>query len=170
MVLIIDVFNNSHTKPKYKKTDSIFIQTVVLFKHFVQFWCTFARLRNILRKGGCGGVRGYVSVSLTSMRRILSTNLFRHIDIFDTSPPPHASSTVGRLSAFTLNFYRKSTSDRTNMDLSDMRKKYKCDEEVSCIQRTVSYLFQDVIYSDLKPNPLPDLCNCEVMMIVQSEM
>uniref|UniRef100_A0A3Q4AAR7 pyridoxal 5'-phosphate synthase n=1 Tax=Mola mola TaxID=94237 RepID=A0A3Q4AAR7_MOLML len=63
------------------------------------------------------------------MRRILSANLFRHIALFDLSRPTHASVTVGRLGVCALHFYRKSTSDRTTMDLSDMRKKYKGDEE-----------------------------------------
>lgn len=69
------------------------------------------------------------------MRRILSRNLFKHIGVFGGNPPSHASLT-GRHSVFALNFYRKSTSDRTNMDLSDMRKKYKGDEEVSGLQMT----------------------------------
>lgn len=79
------------------------------------------------------------------MTRILSPNLFRRL--FDTSPP-------SRLSVFAPKFCRKLTSDRTNMDLSDMRKKYKGDAEVSCavICHTVSCL-----------------CHCVVVKTVQYE-
>ncbi|XP_030255938.1 pyridoxine-5'-phosphate oxidase [Sparus aurata] len=63
------------------------------------------------------------------MRRILSTAVLRHIGLLGTIPPSHASLTAGQQRVFALNFYRKSTSDGTTMDLSDMRKKYKGDED-----------------------------------------
>ncbi|XP_068592941.1 pyridoxine-5'-phosphate oxidase [Cebidichthys violaceus] len=66
-------------------------------------------------------MRGDVSVSLTSMRHTLSASLLGLIRVFGRNPPSRAW--------FALNFCRKSSSERTNMDLSNMRKKYKGDEE-----------------------------------------
>lgn len=90
------------------------------------------RFQNIfyVSRGGGGGARGAVlrQCPFSNMTRILGPKLFRRL--FDTSPPSYAR--VGRLSVFAPKFYRKLTSDRTNMDLSDMRTKYKGDEEVSC--------------------------------------
>ena len=73
---------------------------------------------------------------MTSMRRILSTKSLKLIGVFGRNPPSHACLTVGQ-SVCALNFSRKLTSDGTNMDLSNMRKKYKGDEEVRGVQRTV---------------------------------
>lgn len=70
------------------------------------------------------------------MRRILSANLLGQISLFGRNPPSHASLTAGQQRVCALSFCRKSSSDRTNMDLSDMRKKYKGDEEVSGIEKT----------------------------------
>ncbi|XP_040033254.1 pyridoxine-5'-phosphate oxidase [Gasterosteus aculeatus] len=64
-------------------------------------------------------MRGDVSDSLTSMRRTLG--LLGLIRVFGRNPSSRAS--------FALNFCRKSSSERPTMDLSDMRKKYKGDEE-----------------------------------------
>ncbi|XP_042254150.1 pyridoxine-5'-phosphate oxidase [Thunnus albacares] len=74
-------------------------------------------------------MRRYVSTNLTSMRRILSKDLLRHTSLFGRYLPSQTSLTFGRQSDFALKFTRKATSDRTSMDLSDMRKKYKGDEE-----------------------------------------
>ncbi|KAM6964513.1 pyridoxine-5'-phosphate oxidase [Tautogolabrus adspersus] len=74
-------------------------------------------------------MRAYVSVSLTTMRRILSVNLLRCIGVFSRNPPSHASLAAVHKSVFLQSFSRKSTSDGATMDLSDMRKKYKGDEE-----------------------------------------
>ncbi|XP_042371185.1 pyridoxine-5'-phosphate oxidase-like, partial [Plectropomus leopardus] len=77
-------------------------------------------------------MRCYVSVSLiTSMRRILSVNFLLkwQIGLFARNPPVHASVTAGQHRVCALNLCRKSSSERANMDLSDMRKKYKGDEE-----------------------------------------
>ncbi|XP_059181094.1 pyridoxine-5'-phosphate oxidase [Centropristis striata] len=64
------------------------------------------------------------------MRRILSANLLRKISLLGRNhSPSHASLTAGRQRVFLLSFCRKSSTERTNMDLSDMRKKYKGDEE-----------------------------------------
>ncbi|KAI3364924.1 hypothetical protein L3Q82_001104 [Scortum barcoo] len=63
------------------------------------------------------------------MRRTLSTTLLRSIGVFVRNPPSNASLTAARKGVFAQNFCRKSTTDRTSMDLSDMRKKYKGDEE-----------------------------------------
>lgn len=68
----------------------------------------------------------YVS-GMTIMRRILRANLFELNGPLD--PIPVASG----LTAFATNLYRKSTGDHAIMDLSNMRKKYKGDEDVSCI-------------------------------------
>lgn len=76
------------------------------------------------------------------MRRILSTAVLRHIGLLGTIPPSHASLTAGQQRVFALNFYRKSTIDGTTMDLSDMRKKYKGDEDVSGF----SYLCQGKMF------------------------
>ncbi|XP_068439490.1 pyridoxine-5'-phosphate oxidase [Clinocottus analis] len=67
-------------------------------------------------------MRAYVIiVSVTSMRRTLSVKLLGLISVFGRNPPSRVS--------FVPIFCRKSSSDPTNMDLSDMRKKYKGDEE-----------------------------------------
>ncbi|XP_034564533.1 pyridoxine-5'-phosphate oxidase [Notolabrus celidotus] len=63
------------------------------------------------------------------MRRILSTSLLRFNGVFRGNPPSEVSLTAGKRRALVLNFNCKSTSDHTTMDLSDMRKKYKGDEE-----------------------------------------
>ncbi|CAJ1079942.1 pyridoxine-5'-phosphate oxidase [Xyrichtys novacula] len=63
------------------------------------------------------------------MRRILSANLFSLIGVFCGNPAPKVPLTAVKRSVLVLNFSRKLTSDRTTMDLSDMRKKYKGDEE-----------------------------------------
>ncbi|XP_060884429.1 pyridoxine-5'-phosphate oxidase [Labrus mixtus] len=74
-------------------------------------------------------MRTDVSVSSTSMRRKLSVDLLRCIGVFSGIPPSHASLTAGNKNVFLQSFSRKSTSDGSTMDLSDMRKKYKGDEE-----------------------------------------
>nr|XP_020505468.1 pyridoxine-5'-phosphate oxidase isoform X1 [Labrus bergylta] len=74
-------------------------------------------------------MRPDVSVSSTSMRRILRVDLLRCIGVFSGNPPSHASLTAVHKNAFLQSFSRKSTSDSSTMDLSDMRKKYKADEE-----------------------------------------
>ncbi|XP_053197447.1 pyridoxine-5'-phosphate oxidase [Scomber japonicus] len=63
------------------------------------------------------------------MRRILSNNLLSHICLFGRNLPSHASVTFGLRSDFAQKLIRKATTDSTSMDLSDMRKKYKGDEE-----------------------------------------
>ncbi|XP_037319421.1 pyridoxine-5'-phosphate oxidase [Pungitius pungitius] len=55
------------------------------------------------------------------MRRILSTSLLGLTRVFGRNRPSRAS--------FPVNFCRKSSTERPTMDLSDMRKKYKGDEE-----------------------------------------
>uniref|UniRef100_A0A3B4Z1X0 pyridoxal 5'-phosphate synthase n=1 Tax=Stegastes partitus TaxID=144197 RepID=A0A3B4Z1X0_9TELE len=62
------------------------------------------------------------------MRRILSANLLRNTCLFGANLPSHASVAAGR-QTWTLNSCRKSSGETTSMDLSDMRKKYKGDEE-----------------------------------------
>lgn len=79
-------------------------------------------------------VRDDVSISFTSMRRTLSGTVLRNIGLFNSNLPCLVTSSVARLRVFGPHSHRKLTSDRTNMDLSDMRKKYKGDEEVSCIR------------------------------------
>ncbi|XP_033964077.1 pyridoxine-5'-phosphate oxidase [Pseudochaenichthys georgianus] len=64
----------------------------------------------------------YVSVSLTIMRRILIANLL----LRQSSLLPQ---TAGHRRVCARNFYRKLSSEDTNMDLSNMRKKYKGDED-----------------------------------------
>ncbi|XP_003961180.1 pyridoxine-5'-phosphate oxidase [Takifugu rubripes] len=60
---------------------------------------------------------------MTTMRRILRANLFKINGPLD--PIPFASG----LTAFAANLCRRSTSDHTAMDLSNMRKKYKGGED-----------------------------------------
>lgn len=91
-------------------------------------------------------VRDDVSISFTSMRRILSGTVLRNIGLFNSNLSSSVTSSVARLSVFEPHSHRKLTSERTNMDLSDMRKKYKGDEEVSCIQGHVNNQFQVIIY------------------------
>lgn len=84
-------------------------------------------------------VRNDVSISFTSMRRKLSGYVavyyvLRNIGLFNSNLPSLVSSSVARLNVFELHSHRQLTSDRTNMDLSDMRKKYKGDEEVSAFK------------------------------------
>lgn len=78
-----------------------------------------------LRKGVC--VRSYVS-DTTTMRRTLRANLFRLVGPLDLS------LLGSRSTAFATNFCRKSSSDHKAMDLSNMRKKYKEGEDVSCVR------------------------------------
>ncbi|KAM4526551.1 pyridoxine-5'-phosphate oxidase [Fundulus heteroclitus] len=63
------------------------------------------------------------------MRRILSTSLLRHFTLFGRNPCSRIDLTVGGRSVLALRFCSKTTSDRSDMDLSNMRKKYKGDEE-----------------------------------------
>lgn len=65
------------------------------------------------------------------MRRILSTDLLRHLRLFSRNLSPQISLPAVKRGAFALNLSRKSTTDSASMDLSNMRKKYKGDEEVS---------------------------------------
>ncbi|KAG7227739.1 hypothetical protein INR49_029504 [Caranx melampygus] len=60
------------------------------------------------------------------MRRILSANLSRYISLFGRNLPSRASLTP---CAFAPYFCTKSTTGNSSMDLSNMRKKYKGDEE-----------------------------------------
>ena len=90
------------------------------------------------------------------MRRTLSGVLLRRIALFDLSRPTNASVTLGRVGVLSLHFNRKSTTDRSAMDLSSMRKKYKGDEEVSDMQGLC----------DSAPGLQTRLCSCEVMVIV----
>lgn len=83
-----------------------------------------ARLHNPLRKG-------YVRVVLTSMRRILSVSLLRHFSLFGRNHPSRISLSVGERGAFARNFCSKTISDGSTMDLSNMRKKYRGEQEVS---------------------------------------
>ncbi|KAF3853930.1 hypothetical protein F7725_014618 [Dissostichus mawsoni] len=63
------------------------------------------------------------------MRRILSANLLlRQSSLFLRNPRSHASLTAGQQRVCARNFCWKSSSADTNMDLSNMRKKYKGDE------------------------------------------
>lgn len=78
-------------------------------------------------------MRGYVSVRLTNMRRILSTSILSYISLLERNLPSRASLTLGQQSVFAQRFCRKVTTDSSSMDLSDMRKKYKGDEEVSSL-------------------------------------
>ncbi|XP_034414696.1 pyridoxine-5'-phosphate oxidase [Cyclopterus lumpus] len=66
-------------------------------------------------------MRADVSASVTSMRRALGATLPGQIGAFGRNPPSRASRAQ--------NLCRKPSSERTNMDLSDMRKKYKGAEE-----------------------------------------
>lgn len=61
------------------------------------------------------------------MRRTLRSNFFKVIGPLDASPLGSC------LATFATNLCRKSTSDHAAMDLSNMRKKYKEDEDVSCL-------------------------------------
>uniref|UniRef100_A0A1A8JR40 pyridoxal 5'-phosphate synthase n=1 Tax=Nothobranchius kuhntae TaxID=321403 RepID=A0A1A8JR40_NOTKU len=61
------------------------------------------------------------------MRRILSTNLLRRFIFFDRNLPFSSPLSAVKQGAFVLNLCRKASSD--SMDLSNMRKKYKGDEE-----------------------------------------
>ncbi|XP_014839405.1 PREDICTED: pyridoxine-5'-phosphate oxidase [Poecilia mexicana] len=63
------------------------------------------------------------------MRRILSVSLLRHFSPFGRNYPSRTSLSVGARGAFALNFCSKTTSDGNTMDLSNMRKKYRGDEE-----------------------------------------
>ncbi|XP_029383797.1 pyridoxine-5'-phosphate oxidase [Echeneis naucrates] len=64
------------------------------------------------------------------MRRKLSVDFCRLVTFFGRNLRPAAvSRTAGQRSAFSPRFCRKSTTCRSTMDLSDMRKKYKGDEE-----------------------------------------
>ncbi|XP_037547179.1 pyridoxine-5'-phosphate oxidase [Nematolebias whitei] len=63
------------------------------------------------------------------MRRILST-IIRHFGLLDRNlPSSHNCQSVGERSVVGLNFCSKKASERSRMDLSNMRKKYKADEE-----------------------------------------
>lgn len=75
-----------------------------------------------------------VIVSVVRMRRILSASLLRHFSLFGRIPLCRIGPTEQKRSPFYLNFCNKTTSNGGDMDLSNMRKKYKGDEEVSCIQ------------------------------------
>ncbi|XP_039992216.1 pyridoxine-5'-phosphate oxidase isoform X2 [Xiphias gladius] len=63
------------------------------------------------------------------MRRILSANLLRYFSLFGSNPPCRVPLTAGQQAAFAPHLCRKSTTRGPSMDLSDMRKKYKGDEE-----------------------------------------
>ncbi|KAA8581217.1 hypothetical protein FQN60_002798 [Etheostoma spectabile] len=67
------------------------------------------------------------------MRRILSANFLRQIGLFRKNPPCRGSLTAGQRRGCALSFCRKSSSDLTNMDLSNMRKKYKGDEDANAM-------------------------------------
>lgn len=113
-------------------------------------------------------VRNDVSISFTSMRRKLSGYVavcyaLRNSGLFNSNLPSLVTSSVARLNVFELHSHRELTSG-TNMDLSDMRKKYKGDEEVSCIQGHVNNLFQVIICQTLKVDLLR---NGKLMMNVQ---
>lgn len=83
-----------------------------------------------LRKGACA--RSYVS-DMATVRRTLRANLLKIIGPLATNP-------VGPcLATFATDFCRRSTGDPTAMDLSDMRKKYKGGEDVSCLERLPPY-------------------------------
>ncbi|KAF3704125.1 Pyridoxine-5'-phosphate oxidase [Channa argus] len=63
------------------------------------------------------------------MRRILSAGLLRSVGLVCGSLPYQASLPVGQHRVFALRFCRKSPTDSGNMDLSNMRKKYKSADE-----------------------------------------
>lgn len=70
----------------------------------------------------------------SSMRRTLSTNILRHFGLLDRNlPSSHNSLSVGVRRVLGLNFCSKKTSESSRMDLSNMRKNYKADAEVSNI-------------------------------------
>lgn len=64
------------------------------------------------------------------MRRTLSTVLFPRMGLFGGSPPSHVFLSAAKRSVFAVGLCQKSTSEPGSMDLSNMRKKYKGDEEV----------------------------------------
>lgn len=69
------------------------------------------------------------------MWRMLSTNSLRSFSVFGRNLPSLVSLTVSQQRALTLSLCSKSTSGSRSMDLSDMRKKYKAEEEVRSIQK-----------------------------------
>lgn len=77
------------------------------------------------------------------MRRILSAFVIRHFSVFGKCRRSRDPRTVGRKGVFVLNYCHTPTTDRVSMDLSDMRKKYKGDEEVSAIEWTVADMLED---------------------------
>ncbi|KAM6897471.1 pyridoxine-5'-phosphate oxidase [Xenentodon cancila] len=63
------------------------------------------------------------------MRRILSTNVLRRFSVFGRNRRAHVSLAPGYRGVSALNLYRRCTTGSASMDLSNMRKKYKGDEE-----------------------------------------
>lgn len=73
--------------------------------------------------------RGLRHVISTGMRRTLSVSLSRCIGYLFNPVP--AALTAERVQGFQVNLQRTFAEKPPNMDLSNMRKKYKGDEEVS---------------------------------------
>lgn len=69
------------------------------------------------------------------MRVTLSVNVLRCIDYLFNPVP--AALTGGRVRGFQVNLQRTFAAKPPNMDLSNMRKKYKGDEEVSGCQTSI---------------------------------
>ncbi|XP_017292023.1 pyridoxine-5'-phosphate oxidase isoform X1 [Kryptolebias marmoratus] len=64
------------------------------------------------------------------MRRILSTKILKHFSLLGRNlPSSHTSVPVGKPNVLGLFFCTKKASGSSGMDLSNMRKKYKADEE-----------------------------------------
>lgn len=75
-------------------------------------------------------MRADVSFRLTGdMRRILSSDLFRTVCLFGKNLHLYSSLKVCKRGVYPQTFCTQSTSHTTAMDLSNMRKKYKGDEE-----------------------------------------
>ncbi|KAF6727206.1 Pyridoxine-5'-phosphate oxidase [Oryzias melastigma] len=73
------------------------------------------------------------------MRRILSAKLLNHFSLLGKNRPFQDCPTAWKQNTFAVNFCRKSTTDESSMDLSNMRKKYRGDEECFEESQLVSF-------------------------------
>lgn len=93
--------------------------------------------------------RGLRHIISTGMRRTLSVNVSRCIGYLFNPVP--AALTAERVRGFQVNLHRAFAEKPPNMDLSNMRKKYKGDEEVSSCPTSVLPVTRFIILHLLCP-------------------